>query len=91
MIINIKHFQKNQQGFLNHVKAFNPTAIVIDLCYSKDGDVANLLQSSGILSDMWLSAERNLILGVNDQWIKLGKEQKQVIDLVASGIKMNTT
>ncbi len=41
-VVNIKHFFNNKVGFLNHVKAFNPTAIVIERCYSKDGDVANL-------------------------------------------------
>ena len=86
-VLNIKHFHNNKKEFLMYVKEYNPTAVVIDWCYSKDGDVANVLCTSGVLSEMWLSAERNLIVGVNEQWIKLGKEQKQLLDQVSRGIQ----
>ena len=71
-VLNIKHFFKNNKGFLDYAEKFNPTAIVIDWCHSKDGDVANLLVTSGILPRIWLTAGKNMMLGPNDQWIELG-------------------
>ena len=48
-VLNLKHFHDNTEGLLSHVNSYKPNGIVLDWCYSQDGDVANLLLTSGIL------------------------------------------
>ena len=46
--LDIKHFHKNEKGLVEYVRAFAPNAIVLDWCFTKDGDVAKILCKSRI-------------------------------------------
>ena len=82
-VLNIKHFVNKKDAFVAHVKMYKPHAIIIDWCYSKDGDVANVLMASGILSEMRLTFERTSIVGMSNTWISLDDKQKDVLAEVA--------
>lgn len=87
LVLNIKHFQNNEAGFLTYVKKYHPHAIVIDWCFSKGGDVANILITSGILAEMWLTLERTSIVGFQNTFINLSTQQREVLNSVAMGIR----
>ena len=78
--LDIKHFHKNEEGLIEYVRAFDPNAIVLDWCFTKDGDVAKILCKSGILSELWLKHERTSMVGITDgRWISLDQEQTQYL------------
>ena len=83
-VLDIKHFHKegegDKEGLIEHVRALNPSAIIIDWSYSKNADVANVLTKSGIVAEMWLKCERTCIVGMSGKgWIDL--DDKQTIAL----------
>merc|ERR1712110_1022118 len=83
-VLDIKHFNMDEQGLINYVRTFGPNAIVLDWCYAKTGDVSNVLCRSGILSEMWLKHERTSMVGITDgKWISLDTEQTQYLHEVA--------
>ena len=61
------------------MKDFNPTALLIDWCFAKDGDVANAL--SGVFSRMLLEYDNSRIVGANKRWVKLSEHQKELLDI----------
>ena len=81
LVLNIKHFQiDRKEELVDYVKDYNPQAVIIDWCYSKDGDVANVLTTSGQsvnhlcspLSEMHSHLERTCmehVCGKNNSWI----------------------
>ena len=83
-VLNIKHFHKegegDKKGLIKYVEALNPSAIIIDWCYSKHSDVANVLTKSGIVAEMWLKYERTCIVGMSGKgWIDLDDKQTSAL------------
>ena len=87
LVLNIKHFVIVKQTLGDFVNKYNPNAIIIDWPFSKDGDVANYLCTSGILPELRLTLDRTSIVGVNHNWIKLDENQRRVLRDVADLIK----
>ena len=87
-ILNIKFFHQNANGLLDYVEQLNPSAIILDWCFAKNGDVANLLTKSGIVAKMWLRFERTSIVGMTGKgFIELSKEQTETLRDVAKQIE----
>ena len=62
-ILNMAEFHKDSQGLVRFVRSCQPTAIVVNWCYSQDGDVHKLLTKTGICSQLLLGDERVLLTG----------------------------
>ena len=63
-VLYIKHFHQKSQALLDFVEELDPSAIILDWCFTKNGDVANLLTKAGVVSRMWMSFERTSIVGM---------------------------
>ena len=88
--LDIQRFHKNEKGLIDYVRAFDPNAIVLDWCFAKDGDVANVLCKSGILAELWLQHEKTSMVGITDgKWINLDIEQTKYLHEVAKRVDDN--
>ena len=90
-VLNIKYFHEegegDKEGLIKYVRALNPSAIIIDWCYSRHADVANVLTKSGIVSEMWLKYERTCIVGTSGKgWIDLDDKQSTVLHEIINQI-----
>ena len=85
-VLDIQHFHKDEKGLIAYVRTFAPTAIVLGWCYTKNGDVANILCKTGILAELWLKHERTSMVS-NGRWINLDKEQTQYLHEVSERIE----
>ena len=87
-ILNIHHFNKNGKGLLAFIEELGPSAIIVDWCYAKNGDVANLLTRAGIIARMWLRFERTSIVGLTGNgFLALDKKQTKTLRDVAELIQ----
>ena len=79
-VLYIKHFHLKPQALLDFVEKLNPSAIILDWCFTKNGDVANLLTKAGIVSRMWMRFERTSIVGMTGNgFIELSNQQKEIL------------
>ena len=62
-ILNIAQFHQDPNGLVRFVRSCEPTAIVVNWCYTQDGDVHKLLTKSGICSQLLLGNERVILTG----------------------------
>ena len=83
LVLNIKQFLRKQM-LRDFVNEYKPHAIIIDWPFSKDGDVANYLCSSGILPELRLTLERTSIVGARNNWIQLDENQRKILNDVSS-------
>ena len=83
LVVNIKQFSSKQM-LGQFVNKYKPHAIIIDWPFSKDGDVANYLCSSGILPELRLTLERTSIVGAHNNWIQLDENQRKILNDVSS-------
>ena len=88
--MNIEHFHKNGDGLLAFIDDLGPSAIIVDWCYAKNGDVANLLTQAGIIARMWLRFERTSIVGLTGNgFVALDTKQtetlRDVVKLIEKG------
>ena len=72
------------KALISYVEACQPTAIVINWCYTKGGNMARLLYKSGICGQMILENERVLLTGNNA--ILMDCHQKKFIEDSAAKI-----
>jgi len=86
-VLNLAHFYQNKEGLVDYVKQYKPTTIVLDYCHTRDSEVANVLTESGILSRMFVEHDRTYIIGANDRWVEMDKEQENLIDKVSLKLK----
>ena len=79
-VLYIKHFHQKSQALLDFVEELGPSAIILDWCFTKNGDVANLLTKAGIVSRMWLIFERTSIVGMTGNGlIELSNQQTEAL------------
>ena len=78
--LDIKHFHRDEEGLIEYVRAFGPNAIVLDWCYTKGGDVANVLCRSGILTELLLKHERTSMGGLNMLTSMLSQRPKRWLE-----------
>ena len=62
-ILDIARFHQKPQAFINFVTDCEPTAIVVNWCYSENGAVHKVLTLSSICSQLLLGNERVLLTG----------------------------
>ena len=79
-VLDIRYFHKDETGLIKYIRAFNPNAIVLDWCYTKGGDVANVLCRSGILTELWLKHERTSMGGLNMLTSMLSQRPKRWLE-----------
>ena len=89
-VLDIQHYHKDEKGLITYVRTFAPTAIVLGWCYTKYGDVANILCKSGILAELWLKHERTSMVGFgNGKLINLDTEQTKYLHDVSKMLENN--
>ena len=86
LVLNIRHFS-GESNLDIFVSQYKPHAVIIDWPFSKDGDVANHLLTSGSIAELRLSLDRKSIVGINHNWIQLDENQRKVLRDVANLIR----
>ena len=62
-----RKFQRNDgSGLISYVNDFDPDGIIIDWCFSENGDLATFLTNSGIVSKMWQKLNGKSLPGNKD-------------------------
>ena len=79
-IANLGHFYGDPKALVQYVKDCDPSAIILNFCYSENSDSRWLLQRSGLLAKVFLKNERVLLTG--NRTIQLDLEQEALLNEV---------
>ena len=83
LVLDVAFFHKRDKDLVAFIKKFQPTSLIIDWCFTKNGYTANLLARSGIISQIIAENKKYLVTGVRDrEIIELGPGQGGVLDRV---------
>ena len=83
LVLDVAYFHKRDEELVAFIKKFEPTSLIIDWCFTKNGYTANLLARSGIISQIIAENKKYLVTGVRDRAIiELGPGQGGVLDRV---------
>ena len=77
-IANMGYFYKDPDSLVKFIKKCDPSAIILNWCFSENSDSRWLLQRAGLLAKLYLNNERVLLTG--NKTVRLDKDQEALIN-----------
>ena len=84
-IVNIGYFYRDPDSLVRFIKNCDPSAIILNWCWSENSESRLLLQRAGLLAKLYLNDERVLLTG--NKTIRLDENQEALINEMEMKLK----